>query len=484
MEPKRLLAVPPGREAPAGAHRTATRDRPRVLSVAARPAEPPGLEGLRPAADLAVGGGPALGEMGFDLEALLGGKRENDQPVSVDPERAAAAPFAEFHRAIVMDCLDRASMLGRHRRVRPLRARARNEERLLAQVDALAVAGMTAGEAASFVESEVEDDPWAVWGPLFALGCFAGPGALAGAYTLIQSLPEEAPEAGIVAAWALRAAPHPEMEALARDLLDAEEPVARAVGVDVLAARGWLAPARAAELLRHPHALVRAAALRAQVELAPRDRRAPAPAPIPWEAMRAALRAEEIDVAWSAARALTLLGDPTPCAELRSGGLAQRLGLSSLEVFVLGGVPEDGERVLSIARGLPMTAGLLDAVARFGHPAARPLLLHGLAQPELAEDAAEALATLFGAVVTGEAALDPKAWVAATAGIDPGRMVRLRRGAPWSSAIAAGECGSLALSADAAALRIDEITARTGARPAVDLEVFWPELRPAIEAMG
>lgn len=490
MEPHRLLAARPLADAKAAQTRTATRERPRILRAGPRPSleKAETEQAISPAAAAKDG---LIDGLGFDLDALLGKKRQNDQPVSLDPERAGAEPFARFHRGIVMDCLDRLSMLGRHRRARALSVRPRLEERLLAQIDALAVAGMTAEEAMGFVDSEVEDDPWAVWGPALSLACFAGVESLVGVHAMIRALPDEAREAGSIAASALAVSPHPELEALARDLMEAPEPIARAVGVDVASRRGWLSPAEATRLFRDPSPAVIAAALRAQVELVPRgkagarpaDRRG-AGAEVPWDAMRSHLRSADPDVAWSAARALVLLGDPSPYGEARAGALTEILGAKALEILVLAGEPEDADTVLRIARGLPMTAEVLSALARFGHASARPLLLHALAQPELAEDAAEALATLFGPAVTGEAAMDPRAWTAATASVDATRAVRIRRGAPWSSPIVARECAALSLTGEAAALRLDELLARSGVRPMVDLDVFWPELRPALEGMA
>lgn len=461
-EPRRLLTIPPPTAATGPL--AATRGRPRVLD----PREPPGLSD--PAPEGAPAEVPALDLDALDRPRALGA------PVSLDPGRAAPVPFGACRHALLADCLERAAMLGRHRRVRALAQRARIEERLLAQRDALAVAGVTGDALLAYAEEEGPDDPWAVWAAVFVLATTSGATPLALAYELVCALPEEARVAAALAADALAVSPHPHLEALARDLLDAAEPFARAAGIDVLLRRGWLAPEGCLRFLDGEPAAVVASALRAVALLEPRA--------APWKALQACLGSEDADVAWRAARALLLLGDRDPYLEVRKcGAFAQRLGVSAIELLVLAGAPEDIGAVQRLAQKLPITAALLDAVARFGHPAARGYLLGALAHESWSDAAAAALATLFGPAVEPERRADPAAWRAATSGIDTAKPVRLRRGNPWSSKVVSGECASLELSQEAVAARVDELHARTGQRAAIELEGFWPELRPALGAV-
>jgi hypothetical protein len=410
------------------------------------------------------------------VDALLGRPRGLGALVSVDAERAGAVPFDDVHRDIVVDCLERAAMLGRHRCVRPLVRRARIEERLLSQLDALAVAGVTDAAILAYAEDEGPDDPWAVWAAALTLATTSGTAPLESLFELTCALPEAAREAALLVADALVTSPHSHLEALARDLLDAQEPLARAVGLDVLTRRGWLAPQACVRFLEDSQPAVLATALRAMAHMDPHA--------APWDALRARPYAEDADIAWQAVRTRILLGDSSPYLEVREGGaLAQKLGVFALEVYVLAGAPEDIGPVQRIAQKLPVTPLLLDAVARFGHPAARGYLLGALVHADLAEAAADALATLFGPVVEPERRMDPAVWRTATAAIDTAKSVRFRRGALWSEKVVHAECASLELSSEAVAARLDELHARSGRRTAIELEAFWPDLRAALAAM-
>lgn len=471
-DPRRLLATPNISNPAAVSPFTATRDRPRVLPRHDRqsPVCVPFVPEPAPSGVFATSGSM------LDVDALLGRPQGPGALVSIDARRADPAPFDDVHRDIVVDCLERAAMLGRHRRVRPLLRRARIEERLLAQLDALAVAGVTDAAILAYAESEGPDDPWAGWAAALTLAMTAGTEPLRSLFELTCSLPEDARDAALLVADAIAASPHPDLEALARDLLDAAEPLARSVGIDVLTRREWLAPEACVRFLDDAHPAVLASAIRA---MAPMDPRA-----APWDALRARSSSDDADIAWQAVRTRILLGDSSPYLDVREGGsLAHRLGRFALEVCVLSGAPEDIGPVQRIAQRLPMTPLVLDVVARFGHPAARGYLLGALADADLAEAAALALTTLFGPLVEPDRRSDPAAWRAATSAIDTAKPIRLRRGALWSQEVVRAECASLELSSEAVAARLDELHARSGRRPAIDLEAFWPDLRAALAAI-
>src|ERR1700679_4382169 len=84
---------------------------------------------------------------------------------------------------------------------------------------------------------------------------------------LLESLGPGEAAAVQVAADAISAAAHPDVPALAEDLLEAESPVARAVGVEVLSRRWKLAQKRVARLLDGAAPALAAACLRALVRI-------------------------------------------------------------------------------------------------------------------------------------------------------------------------------------------------------------------------
>ncbi|MBK8258045.1 MAG: hypothetical protein IPK82_35935 [Polyangiaceae bacterium] len=479
VEPRRLQALAARPLAPASSVKTATRDAPRLLSPRVS-AHQPSLPNFTKPSHVE----PTLGEIGFDLDELLGAKVGNDQPVSIAKDRAQPEPFETFRAGIVADCLDKVAMLARHRMVRPMRFRPRIEERLLAQVDGLAVAGLTLDNAQVYLENEAEDDLWAVWAPTFALSCFAGPEPLSNVYTLVETAVPPVHGVPPIAAAALCASPHPELDSLVADLLDASEPQSNAIALLVSAARGFCGPDRVRPFLKSSHPIVVAAAARAFSLFDASVFQGKAAIPFPWEELRSLLVSTDIDIAYNAARTLTLWGDRVPCTEIRMNGLGIQWGTRVLETLILAGVPDDVDRFLTLTRALPLSTEALSAVGRFGHPAARPYLLNALIQPDFTDDAVAALTTLFGPVVTGDAVTDPQAWAHATAAFDLARPVRFRMGAPWSAKGVAAELASLNLSGESAEQRIDELHARAGARPKVDVQSFWPTLRPAVVSVA
>jgi hypothetical protein len=436
--------------APAAEPHQATWDRPRVLRL--REASP---QEDAPAAAAAIATPGETGSRGDLVPA----------PVLVDAERGAPVPIRGHYAAVIAGCLERMAMLSRHRDERPWRERAGIEARLLAQVDAIVEARVSVPDLVAFWDDEAEDDPRATWAVIFALGSLEGGAPLAGVLHLVNKFPVDAEEHALLAAEALVAAPHPERVALGRDLRRSAHPLARAVATELLSRLGQLGAEAVVEALDDANGAVKAAGLRALARGPSLD--------AALSRVRACLRHEEAMVVWEAARALTVGGHGDAYEKVCDGdGLAVTLGWRALEILVMAGGPEDLSLVERLVKRQPMTPEVLSAVARFGHPAAWPYLVHGLGRPEVAEDAERALVTLFGPLVAEEQEEATVAWRKALADgeIPPG--TRWRRGEPWSPAAVLAECAIGELSRREVELRHDEIRARTGKSTSKDLAAW------------
>ncbi|UQA63183.1 hypothetical protein [Polyangium aurulentum] len=462
--PRRLLgvvAIPEPRPLPGA--RVALVERPGMIRLAAKPL--PRLAPLEPPPPPAPRT-PARGDgpMAFD-------PRPGGPAVTVDPERAEPRPLVEARSRVAADCLERLAMLARHREERPIGMRPHVEARMLAQLDAIAAAGTTEDEVRAFCEAEAEDgDPFAIWAAVFLLGCADGGRPLEIILEILEALPEDG-EAHWLAADALVVCPHPYLATLGEDLSSSPAAQARAAGIELLSRRGWLSPASEAKHLEDGRAPIAIASLRAAA------RRAEV-APEIITMVRRYLRAEDAAVAWEAARALTLWGDFSAYEEARvDGPLATILGANALELFVLAGSFDDLFAMQRITARLPATAGLLDVIARFGHPGAWAYLVHHLADAELAEASWGALCTIFGPLLPEDVTPTPGAVKDALARQKYAAQIRYRRGAPWSPEIVRRECLDGSLPRRATQARLDELRARGALRVDIDTGAWWQDLR-------
>lgn len=257
-----------------------------------------------------------------------------------------------------------------------------------------------------------------------------------------MSLRPEESAARKTAGGALAVVPPPGVEALALDLLEAENPIARAVGLDVLPQRAALDLDRIVPIHDISAPALVSAAIRAlvRVEMGPR----------PIDRVVHFLGHPDPDVAWEAARALTLWGASDALRALREGRpLAAKLGARALEALVT---------------HAEVSPDMLDAIGRFGNPLAWSFLLHFLADRELGEAAERALLTLFGSLVPEGVTRDPAAWRDALMDRDFDPAARYRRGEPWTSEALVREhdqSGNTCSQRDVER-RIDEFAARTG----------------------
>lgn len=399
-------------------------------------------------------------------------------PARLDEEAAAPTPVAKYHAAIIDDAADTLSMLARHAAERPMRERPAGEQRMLALTDAIAVIGAQAiPHLRSFFRASRESpDPWRGFAPIFALGALDGDMGLSVIPAEIARLSPGDHARGRAVAEALALAPHPAIPELAEDLTMSAHPVARAVGIDVLAQRGLLSPDVLRWHLFDTNVPVLLAAIRAGRACDPTPEWL-APIVVRW------MHHPDAEVAWAAAHSAALLGRADPWLEVQGGGRIVRvLGARVAELFVLFGEAADVPLLDRLLEQEPISRALLSRVARFGHPRSWAFLVHCLGEEEFADDAAEALSTLFGPCVERADLLRGPAWRNAIAEARLDEALRYRRGTPWTPGAIASEITSGELSRAEVELRLDELSVRLAAPQTVNLSRFSGERDNALAA--
>jgi hypothetical protein len=388
--------------------------------------------------------------------------------VGVDTTQGQPMGLREVRAEWVVASCDTLGSLARDRGFLPMVERPLFEERILAYVDSILCVESECFEplVASGLASLERGDPWASWGPIFALGCIEGREPLRAMGHIIERLPPgDFDRVGVVSE-ALAVAPHPDLSQLARALSQSRNPAARAVGLDLYDRRKGPDPERLAAALDDPNAVVVHAALRALLRASqPLVELRPALAARLWHPVSA--------VSLAAARLLLLWGDRTPYESVRRGDALPLTGLAAmLEIFVMAGERDDLGRMEKMVRRFGPSAKVLDAIARFGHPRTWAYLMHVLGRDDHAEDAAKALETLFGPLVAREERFEGGAWRRAlvAARFDEGQ--RYWRGEPWNAVTLLDVCMSGELSRVATARRVDELRTRCHVYQPVDL-VGW-----------
>lgn len=452
----------------------------RVEAIPIRPSPPAGEVAMlgRPSL-VSFAGACARGEEA-DGEPRAGDAQDDDigqvepdlsrpapEELRLDEERAAPVSEEDFTAGVVASAADTMAMLAEHRVTRPMSLRPSREARILALADAIFATGERAvADVLGWWERARDDGgPWAIWPPVFLLGLLDGPDGLLAIERLVESLRPEEAGTVLVAADALAVVPHPDVVALAEDLLEADSPVARAIGLEVLSRRGGLDVERIAPHLDAEAPALLASALRALVRVES--------TPPSVERVLPFLRHADPDVAWEAARAVTLWGSPEALRALREGqSLGAMLGARAAELFVMAGDAGDIAHLETLTTRSPLSPELLDAIGRFGNPLAWSFLLHFLADREIGDGAEQALVTLFGALVAPEVR-NPSAWRDALAERDLDPTVRYRRGEPWTPGLVVNECATAGThSQRAIECRLDELAARTGIPMSADLAMW------------
>ncbi|APR80666.1 Hypothetical protein A7982_06013 [Minicystis rosea] len=375
-------------------------------------------------------------------------------------------PSDAFPTRALGTCLDGIAMLAQQRRTRDLADRSGAEARLLAYADAAAITGtpLVARVLAWWEASLDRPDPSASWAAAFFLGLLDGDDALLAVLAGVEKLPGDAIARGVAVADALAAVPHPSVDVVVKHFIASPHPLARAAGI-LLLGRGARLPAD--DLRRHlldPNPAVQHAALRAARSL-------DATEATPLLALvRISFAFPHRDVAAEAARTLAAWGDVTPCDAVRSDDRAiARLGLHAAEILVRQGGAGDLALLQRILKRTPTSPAHLSIVARFGHPGAWAYLLHHLADPELVDDAADALEALFGTRVDETARESVAAWRSAIHALAPAPGARYAFGEPWHPRALSAKLAAGTLTAAAADLLHAEAMARLGVRAPLDV---------------
>jgi hypothetical protein len=389
--------------------------------------------------------------------------------------RGEPVDVSDYHAGIVEHCADMLAMLARHRAVLPLASLAETERRIQRLREAIrALPGDAVGAARAWWERAADgDDPWKAWAAVFVLGSVEAPASTDGIRLVLERIPDDDEERWETAADALALVELPDVAAFGDELLSSPCAASRAVGLDLLSRRGALSVDRVRPHLGSPQPQVVASAARVAwrtgtVEALTSE-------------LTGCLASSSSAAAWEAARALTLAGMRGPYLEIQGGGpLAAALGARAVELLVMAGQEDDIGTLEALIAGSAMTPALLSAVARFGDVSAWSFLLHHLAEPELAGVAVQALRTLFGDLVPEADAMSFAAWKSAIAGAGFNRALRYRAGRPWRPSTVLEECATGTLSRVEVDRRIDEIAARTGAAPSVDLGRWETDLHQAL----
>ncbi len=384
----------------------------------------------------------------------------------------------EFHASVVDHCADAVALSARHRATLPLGRVAEAERQVERQRAAvLSLETDCIGDVGAWWERSADSgDPARAWSAVYLLASLGSDAASEPVRAALELLPDDGDQ-WKAAAEALSLASPGDPMALGEALLSSPRPAARAVGLDVLARHSALTHEALRGHLACEDIPVRVAALQA-------TSRAAAVTPLTAE-VASCLGSPSCEVAWEAARVLTVAGVQEPYFSLQAGGpLASVLGVRGVELLIMAGEATDIGAFEHLLSATPMTALLLSAVARFGNVSAWSFLLHYLTEPELADAAVDALRTLFGDLVPEGEAASYTAWKRAIveASFDP--TLRYRRGRPWHPSTVVAECTSGRLSRFEVERRVDELAARTQARHQVDLGLWEPDQRRGLFAFA
>jgi hypothetical protein len=452
---------------------TASRDRPALLAF-----ERASYDGSEPETTVMLPSASSPGEEVSEEAAAAFFKARPDVPLR--PEATgrlvelvgdtSAHPRRELRAEVVSACADNIAMLARHRDERPQWERRENEEALLANVDAIGASGCDC------VRLVVEwwragKDPWKTWAAVFVLACFGRTDVLEAIARELDDLPPDATAHVTTAADALLVAPHPHVAELALDLSVSPNPVARAIGVEVLSRKNLLDPEQVRRHMSDANLPVLAAALRASAVLGPATGSVVL---VPF------LQHYDHEVVWAATRQLARWHRPEPYFQVRQGR-CRVLGRRALELLIQFGDATDLACFDDLVARGPGTVEVLSAVARFGDPSAWVYLVHHLSDPELSDAAARGLMTLFGAVIPRRESKSAAAWRDAIAkcSIEPG--LRLRSGKAWHPGAVANECLQGDVDRAETQVRIDELVVRADVTVDVDLALWSPDVWSGLE---
>lgn len=418
--------------------------------------------------------GRAAGDRTDDLALDFEDEPVRRAPLDLDRRNAAAVPVDVYRAEVATSAAATMAMLAEHRSVRPMRVRDGREARILACADAALATGPNAlADVVAWWQTERGDGSHSsIWPVAFLLALTDGSRGLVVLEEILESLRDDELGAIHIAADALVATNRPELHLFGADLAESPNPLARAIGIEVLSRLGNDGPDRFTRALDDPSAAVVQAGIRALV-------RSPEGSSRALMRVDALLSHADTDVRWEAARATIRWGSWNALSQLREG---HDFGSRAPELLVCSGNAGDIAHLERLVTRSPVGAVALDRIARFGHAQAWSFLLHFLADDQLAAAAASALVTLFGEAVQGKERKKPAAWRAWLSDADLDPASRYRNGEPWTPAVVTHECMAGDLSRLAVEARLDELAGRTRVPIHVDLARWNAESRPELGA--
>lgn len=277
----------------------------------------------------------------------------------------------DFIRRWARECIDDIGMLGLQRL--PLlgddwRACLALEKRLVKAIDAVAALGPV---AVRYVEPYVLDAPAADPMKMFAIamlgGCLEGRDVLAGAERVLHRFGPGDPAIASAFASAMKLAPNPFVPNVLRSLVASADPACRAIGVEVLAHRGWLTPEELTALADEEDSRVFALALPALAVA--RDRNLE-------RALTRALSHADLRVQEAALDATALAAHPRAASAARAAACGA-LGDRALVRLAIVGDESDARWLLAKMEAAP-TAEAVEAVGWAGLVEAAPRLIRVL----------------------------------------------------------------------------------------------------------
>lgn len=382
-------------------------------------------------------------------------------------------PLYRFYRDLAYSAFDTMGLIAQHRTHRLLAESVDEEEWILQLGDAVANVGLEALTAGRryFVE-HADADPYALWGPAYFLGCVEGLPAARLLDELVGLLTQAPPSAAATIADAVGDSTSPELEALTSDWLVSPVATKRAVSSAVRCRQQSIGSEAAKRALNDPSRAVRLLTLEGLRDLevgSPELARELEPA------LETQWHAGDAEIAWQAVLTSIWLGLGGAYRAFRRGEL-RGLGEYELDFIVMVGDAEDLPRIRTLIESTELNARSLRLLARFGHPAVIPVLIHGLKDEELQNDAADALEVLLGPHPDPDARLDPNAWQQRIPTLALRADTRFWLGQPYRPSVflqelERGQCSLVELEG-----YLEEIRVRTGQRSPTALHGWSPKL--------
>lgn len=323
-------------------------------------------------------------------------------------DELAAKPILLYrhYRDLADDAFDNLSLVAQHRRERR-HVESPDEEAWIVQMgDALAAIGTESLTAARrhFLAS-LDNAPESLWGSVFFLACVEGMPAARLLDELLSSV-TDASESAATIADAVALGTSPELEPLIKDWAISPIEVKRAVAFAVCARWQRVDAESATAALIDPSRTVRLLALQGLRDLeVGRSELGLSLLPV----LRGQWHVADSQLAWEAMLTTGWFGLDDAYRSWRRGEL-DNLGGYELDVIAMMGDGADLPRVRSLIETTGLDRRSLHLLARYGDPAVIPVLLHGLKDEELRDDAASALEVLLGPRLDTDARLEADAW--------------------------------------------------------------------------